>query len=125
MKQWWNSARGLCPNCAPSPPEEPQIQMIMPGKGSPLKKFVPHVEAKCFLCTQEGHTPGYSDLVGLDIGAHRIVICNSHAYALVSLLLGRFYPAWGDGPLFDKVRQEQSERTQRAVDLGHFAGVYD
>lgn len=72
-----------------------------------LKKFIPHPDSKCFLCAQEGREPEYIDLVGLEIGTHRIVICNSHALDLVNLLLDRFYPVWGDGPLFDKVRAEQ------------------
>lgn len=28
MKKWWISTHGLCPDCAPPPPELPDIQVV-------------------------------------------------------------------------------------------------
>ena len=65
-----------------------------------MRKFIPPETSKCIFCG--GPHPGkFRDLVGIWVGFVRIAICHSCALDLVRLLLDRFYPIWGDGPVHD------------------------
>lgn len=67
---------------------------------SKLVKFLPSISAKCDCCG--GPKPEqYRDMVGFYLGRYPLVLCNSCSLELAKLLLDRFYPVWGDGPVLD------------------------
>lgn len=74
-------------------------RMIDPGILQNDVKFIPASGDSCTNCG------GQSDLVGLQVNTERLILCNSCALALVELLLDRYYPIWGNGPLYDQVKK--------------------
>ena len=72
---------------------------------SEVARYVPGKYDACFVCRAKDRFKR-EDLVGLKFGSVSLVICNVHALQLVEQLLDRFYPRWGDGPLFDKIDRE-------------------
>ena len=70
-----------------------------------IHTFTPVDTVRCTACggPEEGK---YRDMVGLWIRKDSLVLCNSCAYDLVRILLDRFYPIWGDGPIIDLLEGE-------------------
>lgn len=57
-------------------------------------------------CNAKDNDPDvFVDLVGIKIGAIQLTLCQDCSLALVEMLLGRYYPIWGDGPLYDQVKK--------------------
>lgn len=72
-----------------------------------LVKFNPTEEETCNAChgPKEGQ---FRDMVGIGMG-HRLVLCDSCALDLVTILLDRFYARWGDGPLYDRAKEATTD----------------
>jgi hypothetical protein len=63
-------------------------------------KFNPSDGVRCDNCRGPKENQ-FRDLVGIFIFGDPLVLCNSCSLDMVRLLLDRFYPAWGNGPLYE------------------------
>lgn len=71
-----------------------------------IERSIPDQWDKCVNCKRKESTEEFVDLVRLQIGSCILVLCNSCSLELTRLLLDRFSPVWGDGPVWEYLQRQ-------------------